>query len=165
MKILFLDDEMPILETLKFAFSPCSYDCIYTQYPLEALELLQNEHFDLLVSDFNMPRMNGIEVLKRIKRDDMKTEVIIITGYADVSNAIDAVNFGAYAFFRKPLNIKELLTTIQGLESRLNCKKENELDIVRFRMEYRKLKQTYLTFMSNLLIKQEGDKNDQYNCQ
>ncbi len=143
MKILFLDDEYPILESLKYAFMPTPYECRYIQYPLEAMELLRTEHYDILITDYNMPKLNGIDILKNVKNEGIKTEVIIITGFADVNNAIDAVNYGAYGFFRKPLNINELLKTVMQFEKQKNLDITKKVDTKKLQEEYRKLKRTY----------------------
>jgi len=63
-----------------------------------------------------MPELNGLEVLQEIRLQDSTARVIIMTGYADLENAIAAINTGAYAFFRKPLEMDKLKECLQKIE-------------------------------------------------
>ena len=75
-----------------------------------------------------MPEMNGIEVLQAVRAHDPLVYVILMTGYANVDIVIEAVNYGAYAFFRKPLNFHELMETVWKIEKELTNRGKREED-------------------------------------
>lgn len=74
----------------------------------QALELFETHRHPVVVLDLNMPKMDGFEVMQRVHGIEPDTEVIIVTGYASVDNAISAVNHHAFGFLRKPFDLKEL---------------------------------------------------------
>ena len=143
MKILLIDDESSCLGSLVRALKPTGHKCVAVSCPNEAIELLQKEFFDLVVTDYKMPETNGIQILRKAKEIDPRTAVIILTGFADVNNAIDAVNYGAYAFFRKPLQIEDFIKTISQLEKELIEKRIQELSISRLNYDYEMLQKKY----------------------
>jgi DNA-binding NtrC family response regulator len=143
MKIALIDDELAILESLERALKPTGYECFPFQSPKDALEDYTQEKFDVVITDFMMPGMNGIEVLKAIKEINPEAFVILITGYADIENAIAAVNHGAYAFFRKPFDFRDFITTLRQIEDKINGVKQKEVDMDCFLAEYARLKSTF----------------------
>lgn len=126
-KILFVDDEENILTALKRLFMDEGYEIFTAQGGLQALELLENESMDLIVSDQRMPVMTGVEFLKQSKmlaRDSIR---IVLTGYADTNAAIDSINKGeVYRYITKPWNDDEIKAIIRdGLELK-RLRRENE---------------------------------------
>ena len=87
----------------------------------KAIATINNNCFDLVVTDLLMPGLDGFQVLKATKRKDSQTMVIILTGYADVESAVDALRFGADDFLQKPCDPDELLDRIS------NCFAKQEL--------------------------------------
>ncbi|MCK5147869.1 response regulator [bacterium] len=127
MKILLIDDQMTILTSMKEALEPGGYECILFDQPVKAMNCLSTTHFDVVVTDLKMPKMDGIEVLKRVQNVRPGTPVIIMTGYADTENAIHAVNYGAYAFYQKPIKIKKFIKTLKELESAAEKSESSEI--------------------------------------
>ncbi len=82
--------------------------------------MLKKEGADVVVTDFRMPNMNGIELLKTIRKLYPKTKVIIYAGYASEENAMASVNYGAYGFFRKPLDRIKLVNMIKQIKREHN---------------------------------------------
>ena len=116
LKIMLIDDEPEILDCLSAALALKGFPSEQFCNPKAAIETYMSEEFDVVISDFKMPEMNGIEVLKAVRKHDPNAYLIILTGYSDVDNAIAALNNGAYAFFRKPLDINELLQILYKIE-------------------------------------------------
>ncbi len=143
MKIMLVDDELPILESLKSALRPTGYECEMFQSSPRALEEYSRSQYDVVVTDFMMPVMNGIELLKAIKEVNPDAYVIILTGYADIENAIAALNHGAYAFFRKPLDFRDFIITLQKIEEHMNGLKQKEIDMDCFLAQYARLKSAF----------------------
>lgn len=143
MRILLIDNEIGVIKSLKDSIEPAGHDCILAQNPKKALTLFTKEKFDVVITDYKMPQMNGIEVLKSIKEYKKETPVIMFTAFADVDNAIDALNNGAYAFFRKPFDLKDLLNTLMKIEEEKMYVQKKEINHRTFVVEYYKLKMTY----------------------
>ncbi len=118
-KILVIDNEPRMVDSLKTLLSMEGYNVTGEQNSLKALELLDKEAFDLIISDIKMPVIDGIEILKRTKEKDPFIGVILITGYASLDSARHAVEKGAYGYLTKPLILDELKLTVErSLEKR-----------------------------------------------
>ena len=115
--ILFVDDE-PDLEALilqKFRRQIRDGDVaiMFARDGLEALQSLeQNPHVDMVVSDINMPRMDGLSLLEKLQEAEEKKSTIIVSAYGDMSNIRTAMNRGAFDFLTKPIDFADLETTI-----------------------------------------------------
>lgn len=110
--ILFVDDEPKILSTLKRMFARNADVMIANEGPM-ALEILQRNKIDVVVCDQRMPGMSGIDVLRAAREISPNTIRIVLTGYADLEAAIDAVNQGeVYRYINKPWSNEELLVTV-----------------------------------------------------
>ena len=116
MKLLIIDDQPQVTNSLKEAIEPGGHECVIFNHPQKALNHFEKEYFDVVLTDLKMPDMDGIQVLRMIQRLRPGTPVIILTGYADTHNTIDAVNYGAHAFFQKPVQINELMESLQFIE-------------------------------------------------
>ena len=101
-KILIVDDEAFICENLQRILQEEQYDTVVAQEGERALNILENELIDLVFLDLNLPDLPGLEVLKHIKEEDPELLVIIITGYASVESAVEALKMGAYDYIKKP---------------------------------------------------------------
>ncbi|MBN2102893.1 response regulator [bacterium] len=119
MKLLIIDDQPQVTNSLKEAIEPGGHECVVFNQPQKAVSHFQNEYFDAVITDLKMPEMDGIQVLKMIQKNRPGTPVIILTGYADTQNAIEAVNLGAYGFFQKPVQIQELLESLKQIELKI----------------------------------------------
>jgi DNA-binding NtrC family response regulator len=132
-KVLAIDDELVVCESIRRVLSDEGYDVTTTTSSREGIELLRKERFDLLMLDIMMPEVNGIGVL-RIARDIAPdTEVLIITGYATIETAVEAIKLGAFDYLEKPVSPPQLLvSTARALERRhlldLTQRLRSELD-------------------------------------
>jgi DNA-binding NtrC family response regulator len=91
----------------------------------EALEKHRETPFDLIITDLNMPGMTGLELIKEISKEESTTEFIIITGYASLDSAIEAVKAGAFDYIVKPFRIEELKVVIKNAKDKIALKKAN----------------------------------------
>ncbi len=108
-KILVVDDEQLILDSLARDLASEGYHVSCTDNGRDAIKLLENEYQDLVITDLMMPEMDGIELLKETKLVSPETNVIIFTGYGDMTSAIDALRLGADDYLLKPCDTEELL--------------------------------------------------------
>jgi adenylate cyclase len=117
-KILFVDDE-PDLEVLvaqkfRHQIREGGVSFLFAHDGLEALELLeQNDDIDMVVSDINMPRMDGLSLLEKLQESEEKPSTVIVSAYGDMANIRTAMNRGAFDFLTKPIDFNDLATTIE----------------------------------------------------
>ena len=116
MKVLVVDDEKIKLITLRDDLREANYDTIAVESPAIGLQLVQNEHFDVLVTDLRLPKMHGIEFLKRVQKEQPHIIVIVMTAYASVETAVEAMKFGAYHYIKKPFSSEELIQMLDKLK-------------------------------------------------
>jgi len=112
--ILFVDDEANILSSLKRLFRPLGYRIFTAESAAEGLEIMQSETIDLVVSDMRMPEMNGAQFLEKVRERWPDAVRILLTGYAEISSTIDAINKGQiYRYISKPWEDNDITLTIQ----------------------------------------------------
>ena len=103
--ILFVDDEAGLLRAMKRILKGAPYDVLTTTRPSEALELLAKHRIDLIVSDIDMPEMNGLELLRIVRREHPNVLRMVLTGAATLDRVLHAVNEGEVVrFFVKPFD-------------------------------------------------------------
>ena len=107
-KILLVDDEPDIREVLNMSLVDLGYRVFEAENGDAALELFRKLQPPIVLTDIKMPIMDGIELLKRIKRENPETEVIMITGHGDMDLAIKSLKYEATDFITKPINVEAL---------------------------------------------------------
>jgi len=112
-KILVVDDERAIRSTLKEILEYEKYSVVDAPDGIEALELIKNDQFDVILLDIKMPRMDGLEVLEEILKI-CDTPVVMISGHGTIETAVEAIKKGAYDYIAKPLDLNRLLITIRN---------------------------------------------------
>jgi DNA-binding NtrC family response regulator len=111
--ILVVDDEDALRTVLSSELESEGYAVATAGDGDEAISVLQGKSFDLVLLDIKMPRVDGFEVLRFIKERYPATKVIMLTGFADLKNAIESKKLGAEDFVSKPYDLVDLLTTIE----------------------------------------------------
>ena len=109
--ILIVDDEESIRVSLE-AILKKKYYVNTAETGLKALKMLQNDHYDLTLSDIKMDYMNGIELLKKVKEKFPKIPVLLMTGYSSLNTAIEALRLGASDYLIKPCSKKEVFASV-----------------------------------------------------
>ena len=116
-RILVVDDEESICEALKEVLEYESYAVTAVTRAEEALKLLADETFDVLISDIKMPEMDGMELLEQVRKLS-DVPVIMITGHGDIDTAVSALKKGAFDFITKPLDLNRLLISVRHARER-----------------------------------------------
>jgi diguanylate cyclase (GGDEF)-like protein len=111
-RILIVDDEAIIRTLLSEVMIEEGYEAITSGSGEEAIDLIERAHYDLIISDIVMPRVNGIEVLIAAKRIDPDCPVIMITGYPSANTVVRLVNLGAADYITKPFNVDYIRLTV-----------------------------------------------------
>ena len=112
-KLLIIDDDESIRESLKIGLSQAGYKIFTAHDAFSGIEQIERFHPDLIISDLKLPKMDGIELLKKVKQYDASLPFIMITAYEDSSSTIEAIQQGAHDYIEKPLDIEKLKVTIK----------------------------------------------------
>ena len=112
-KVLLVDDEEDFRKTLANRLRKRNFEVTEAEGGLQALEALDRQAGDIVVLDVRMPGMDGLEVLKRIKEDHPRAEVIMLTGHASVESGIEGMRLGAFDYLMKPADTDLLIQKIQ----------------------------------------------------
>ncbi len=110
--ILVVDDELSMREVLEYMLNKEGYQVTCAENGVNAIGLLEKQHFDLLLCDIKLGDISGLEVLRASKKANQDTVVILISAYATTETAVEAMNEGAYDYVPKPFDKDELLQTI-----------------------------------------------------
>jgi DNA-binding NtrC family response regulator len=128
MKILVVDDEGPLREMLQRGLSQIGeYSVETAQNGQEAIEKIEKDIFDLVLTDLKMPEMDGLELLKMIKGTRPEIMVILMTAYGSVESAVEAMKVGANDYITKPIDFNELLIHVSKAQKENLLIKENRL--------------------------------------
>lgn len=125
-KILIVDDEPVVRHVCQLSLEQELYSILIADNGIKAMELLRSEpDIAIVLSDFKMPGMTGFELLNAIKRDFPHIEVIIMTGFATIENAIEAMKSGAYDFLLKPLKAEQIRLVMNKCREKISLSQEN----------------------------------------
>ena len=111
-KILVVDDEKQICKNVEKILSKNNYEIVQATSAKEAMEKMAQDSFSLLISDIVMPEMNGLELLKLVKKEWPLTKAVMMTAYASTETAVKAIRLGALDYLTKPFTPDELRTTV-----------------------------------------------------
>lgn len=112
-KILVIDDEKDMLLLLqRIITGETQHELVTEANPLKALELFKKQSFDLVITDLKMPKMDGIKLLKEIKKIRADVSVIVMTAYGTIETAVEAIRKGAYDYITKPFRRERIVLTI-----------------------------------------------------
>ena len=113
-RILIAEDDQNTREGLVELLSDEGYEVTGVTDGEQAYETARKRQFDVLLTDMKMPRVNGLNLIKRVTGTSPETSIIMMTAFATVETAVKAMRDGAFSYLTKPLNFDELLATIQG---------------------------------------------------
>ncbi|RGX04557.1 sigma-54-dependent transcriptional regulator, partial [Paraclostridium sordellii] len=123
MKILIVDDEIEYANVMKKIIKKKGYEVNVALSGLEAISIIEKDKsYDLVLSDLIMDKMNGVELLENVKIINKDIEVILVTGYGTIENAVDAMKKGAFSYFIKSNPTKDLLNEIQKVKESIDLK-------------------------------------------
>jgi signal transduction histidine kinase len=143
LKILIVDDEFGPRESLRLILTP-KYDVVIAQNGQEALEAFAAEAPDMVISDIRMPQMNGVDLMKAVKKLSPDTPFILVTGFGTLESAQEAVRAGAVDYISKPYNVKAIRQVVDGAFAKLATNRDMEKTITRLRESSRQIEQSVL---------------------
>jgi DNA-binding response OmpR family regulator/anti-sigma regulatory factor (Ser/Thr protein kinase) len=121
-KILVVDDEDSIRVALQIFLENMGYYVKTAESGISALEIIAEEDFDLIISDIRMGKMDGVELIKEIRRLNIATPVFIITAYPEINSAIVAIKYGVVEYIAKPFDMHEIQEKILSFSNRSRTK-------------------------------------------
>jgi DNA-binding NtrC family response regulator len=123
-KVLVVEDDERIRSLFEDALAVLGYQVTTASTGGRAIELIQGQLFDTVICDIRMPEMDGLEILREIKRHDPSVEVVMVTGYPTVNTAVEALKLGAYDYLAKPVRLDELQHLMARLTERRLLRRE-----------------------------------------
>ena len=124
LKILIVDDEEKIRKLLAYALRKQDLDVTSAGSGQEALALMVEKNIDILVTDVRMPEMDGLELARRVRKQNPNVQIIIISAHSDIDSALEALKVGAVDFLRKPVDPKVLLLAINSSAEKIRLQRE-----------------------------------------
>jgi DNA-binding NtrC family response regulator len=125
-RILIIDDEKDMLALLKRILTEeTGHEVVTETNPMTALDLFKEKPFDLVITDLKMPRMDGIKVLETVKKVSPDVSVVILTAFATIETAVDAIRKGAYDYITKPFRRERILLTVDKVMKWQEVVREN----------------------------------------
>ncbi len=128
-RVLIIEDESLIRWSLRQKFVERGYDVTEAETGAVGLEHVSEQPVDLIMLDYRLPDMTGLEILRRVREQDQDVVVIMITAYSNIEDAVEAIKLGAYDYVAKPFNMEELLLTV-----------DKALETTKLRREVRELR-------------------------
>ncbi len=133
-RLLVVDDEPHILELFERIVDMTPYKITTKNNPLEALDTLKSDRYDLIISDINMPLLNGMELLEKVKEAGRGEEIVMMTAFSTLESAAKAMLLGAFDYIEKPFRREHILFTI-----------EHAMHVQRMRKELRNYSEIFIT--------------------
>jgi len=124
-RMLIVDDEKIALKNLEHILRKEGYDVVGTESGHNALKLLTERPFDVVLTDLKMEKVDGLQILKKCRETYPDTEVIMITGYATLESAVDAMKAGAFHYIGKPFKLDVVRNVVKEAIEKVRLKKEN----------------------------------------
>jgi DNA-binding NtrC family response regulator len=124
-KILIIDDELIALKNLKHVMKKEGYAVTGTQSGQKALQYLEEQDFDVVLTDLRMEKIDGMQILEKCRSQYPDTEVILITGYATLESAVEAMKQGAFYYIGKPFRLDDVRKVVREALAKVQLKKEN----------------------------------------
>lgn len=115
MRVLIVEDDIQLNIAISEFCKIKSFDVVSIKDGLNAFDKIESEHFDLYIIDINIPHINGLDLLKHIRKTDLNTPIIIITASLEIENFSTAFENGCSEYIKKPFHLKELNMRINNL--------------------------------------------------
>lgn len=125
-RILLVDDEKNILKVMSASLKKEGYDVETARSGEEAIGKIGNNRYNLVITDYKLPRINGLDLLQELKSKDPELPIIILTAYGTIEKAVEAMKKGAYNYLTKPINLEELNIVVSDAIERYALIEENK---------------------------------------
>lgn len=127
MKVLIIDDERSIRNTLKDILEFEGHEISLAADGKEGLELAASNNFDVIFCDIKMPGMDGVEVLEKMNENGVESSIVMISGHGTIDTAVECIKKGAFDFIQKPLDLNRILITLKNATDKTTLVKETKI--------------------------------------
>ena len=124
-RILIVDDEATAVDNLAHVFRKEGHDVTTRTTGMGAIEALESRRFDVVLTDLRMEKVDGMAILHRAKELHPETAVVLITGYAALDSAVEAMKAGSFHYIAKPYRLDEVREVVRNALELVNLKREN----------------------------------------
>jgi two-component system response regulator HydG len=124
-RVLIIDDEKFHAEAVAESLERLGYECVIANSGSAGVRKLEEEEFDVIVTDLRMDDLDGLAILRKVKQDAPDAEVVLITGHGDVKTAVEAMQQGAASYLTKPVDMTELRAIVAKAAERLRLSRAN----------------------------------------
>lgn len=118
MKILIVEDEKILNDTINKSLKKSGYEVESVFDGFDAMEMIEVESYDLIVLDLNLPNMDGMEILKNLRKKDNETKVLILSARSQIKDKVEGLDRGANDYLQKPFHLDELKARVRSLTRR-----------------------------------------------
>src|SRR5690348_14594332 len=125
-RVLVVDDDEPHAEAVAESLERVGYECTVATSGREGLRLIEEQNFDIVITDLIMDSVGGLEVLAKARQELPDAEVVILTGHATVKTAVTAIQAGAAQYLTKPLDIGELRAVVEKASQSQRLARSNQ---------------------------------------
>ncbi|MBI2058905.1 MAG: response regulator [Nitrospirae bacterium] len=134
-KILVVDDDAALCDTLKDVFTGDGHHVGIARDGKAGLRELANDHYDVVITDLNMPEMEGLELLSHIRKSQFDVCPIVLTGFGTIEAAVESMKLGAYDYVLKPFNVNEFREVVWKCLARVREEREHPIRVDRLKAE------------------------------
>lgn len=159
LRLLIVDDDRTLLSALKTVFDQENVVTVCNDGK-KAIDLCRNEKFDLIITDLMMPGANGLEVLTETRKIDPDCLVVLITGFASLETAVQAIREGAYDYITKPFKLEEIRIIVNNAREKIRLIRENKKLIDDLKNAYEELNMMKKLLEINSVKSEENNEDD-----
>jgi len=135
MKILIVEDEKILNNTINKSLKDAGYEVESAFDGFDAMEMIEIESYDLIVLDLNLPNMDGMEILKNLRKEDVETKVLILSARSQIQDKVEGLDAGANDFLQKPFHLDELKARVRSLTRRNFIQNNTELSFDKIKFD------------------------------
>lgn len=135
MKILLVEDEKILNNTINKSLKDAGYEVESAFDGFDAMEMIEIESYDLIVLDLNLPNMDGMEILKNLRKEDVETKVLILSARSQIQDKVEGLDAGANDFLQKPFHLDELKARVRSLTRRNFIQNNTELSFDKIKFD------------------------------
>lgn len=127
-RVLIIEDDIEIVELLKIHLTDLNCDTVYSTYGDKGLALAQSEPFDLIILDLMLPGLNGLEVCRRLRSDNITTPILMLTAKAEEIDKVLGLETGADDYLTKPFSVREFIARVKAIFRRVEMHNDNKIN-------------------------------------
>lgn len=163
LKILIVDDDKKLLSVLKTVLIEDNNEVSTSTDGQQAINIIQNQNFDLIICDLMLPGADGLKVLREARKRNPSILVVLITGFASIETAIRAIREGAYDYITKPFRLDEIRIVTKNAGEKIRLMRENNKLFMELQDAYKQLHLIKKTLITDTTVNRHNDNKEEIN--